>query len=129
MERGSYIDFAMKSVDGAVSINVAGHEADSWPASSCFASLERASAFFEGGNLGYSVTRDGGQLDGLLLRTLEWRVKPLAVASVYSSFFADSTWFPKSSIEFDHALIMRDVRHEWHQAEDLYPLSSPPDGH
>jgi hypothetical protein len=115
----------MKSVDGTVCVNVAGHEADSWPASSCFASLERASAFFEGGKLGYSVTRDKDRLDGLLLRTLEWRVRPVAVASVYSSFFTDSKWFPKGSIEFDHALIMRDVRHEWHQAEDLNTWSPP----
>ena len=28
--------------------------------------------------------------------------------------------FPKSSIEFDHALIMKNVAHEWHSAEDLY---------
>ena len=33
--------------------------------------LVEASAFFEGGSLGYSVTRDGGRLDGLLLRTLD----------------------------------------------------------
>lgn len=27
---------------------------------------------------------------------------------------------PKNSIEFDHALIMKNVAHEWHSAEDLY---------
>jgi hypothetical protein len=125
IERSSHIDFAMKSVDGSVCVNVAGHEADSLPASSCFASLERASEFFESGNLGYSVTRDGNRMDGLLLSTLDWRVRPLRVETVFSSFFADPKRFPEGSIEFDHALLMRDLRHEWHQADDLYTHSAP----
>ena len=42
--------------------------------------------------------------------------------SFNSNFFADQQLFPKDSIEFDHALIMRDLRHEWRQADDLYAL-------
>jgi hypothetical protein len=122
-ERGSHIDFAMESVDGAVGVKVSGEEGGSFPSSSCFGSLEQASAFFEGGNLGYSVTRDGDRMDGLLLRTLDWRVHALAITSIYSSFFDDEKRFPTGSIEFDHALIMRNLPHEWHQAEDLYSLS------
>jgi hypothetical protein len=102
---------------------VVGQDADSLPASSCFASLAEASAFFEGGSLGYSVTRNGERLDGLLLRTVDWRIRALAVSEVYSSFFADRARFPDGSVEFDHALIMRDVIHEWHKAEDLYAAS------
>jgi hypothetical protein len=59
----------MQSRDSAVSVRVVGHDADSLPPSSCFTSLNDASAFFEGGSLGYSVTPDGQRLDGLLLRT------------------------------------------------------------
>jgi hypothetical protein len=120
-----HIDLSMESVDGKVSVKVVGDEADSLPQSSCFGSLQEASSFFEGGSLGYSVTRDGDRFDGLLLRTLDWHVQALAVTSVYSSFFADSQWFPKGSIEFDHALVMRDLLHEWHQADELYSLSHP----
>jgi hypothetical protein len=39
---------------------------------------------------------------------------------MYSSYFSDEQKFPTSSIEFDHALIMKNVAHEWHSAEDLY---------
>jgi hypothetical protein len=130
IERGSHIDFAMKSIDGAVCVNVSGEEGDSLPPSSCFASLDQASAFFEAGSLGYSVTRDRHRMDGLVLRTLDWHINALAVASVYSTFFADPKRFPKGSIEFDHTLIMRNLRHEWHQAEDLHPRSQELfDGH
>jgi hypothetical protein len=113
----------MRSVDGSVSVKVSGDETDALPSSSCFPSLLDASAFFEGGSLGYSVTRDGDRLDGLQLRTLDWRIRPLAVTEVCSSYFEDEQRFPKGSVTFDHALIMRDILHEWHNAEDLYSAS------
>jgi hypothetical protein len=123
VDSGGRIQFVMQSLDGIVSVRVVGSDTDSFPASSCFSSLGEASAFFEGGSLGYSVTRDGERLDGLLLRTIDWRIRALAVSDVYSSFFGDRERFPDGSVEFDHALIMRDVPHEWHKATDLYAVS------
>ena len=46
------------------------------PGSSCFSSLAEASAFFEPGSLGYSVTSDAGRLDGIELKTHGWSVEP-----------------------------------------------------
>ncbi len=123
VDNRGHIEFSMQSRDGSVAVRVVGDDADSLPASSCFSSLVEASAFFEGGSLGYSVTRDGNRLDGLLLRTMEWRIRALAVTDVRSSYFADGQRFPAGSIEFDHALVMRDLVHEWHKAEDLYAVS------
>jgi hypothetical protein len=119
---GQHIDLAMEADDRQVSVRVVGDVSDTLPLSSCFDSLLEASAFFEGGCLGYSVTRDETRLDGLLLRTLEWRVQALAVTTAHSSYFADRARFPAASVEFDHALVMRDILHEWHQAEDLYAI-------
>lgn len=65
---GKHIDLAMHSDDGQALVRVAGNTSEALPASSCFESLLEASAFFEGGCLGYSVTRDQMRLDGLLLR-------------------------------------------------------------
>jgi hypothetical protein len=120
---GQHIDFAMDSDDGQVSVRAVGAASDRLPTSSCFESLVEASAFFEGGCLGYSVTRDDTRLDGLLLRTLEWRVQALAVTTARSSYFDDRARFPTGTVEFDHALLMRDILHEWHQAEDLYSIA------
>jgi len=120
LDLGGHIEFNMRSLDGNVRVKVKGAETDTFPATSCFSSLTEASAFFEGGSLGYSVTRRGNRMDGMLLRTLDWRVRALSISEVESSFFSDPERFPKGSIEFDHALIMRDLRHEWHQAEDMY---------
>lgn len=113
------IDFSMQSLDGSTAVRVVAQEAEQLPASSCFRSLAESSAFFEGGCVGYSATREPAKFDGLLLRTLDWRVRALSVQRVESSFFDDKTRFPAGTIEFDHGLLMRDVRHEWHQAGDL----------
>jgi uncharacterized protein YqjF (DUF2071 family) len=120
---GNHIDLAMRSDDGQVSVRVVGDAGDTLPGSSCFESLLEASSFFEGGCLGYSVTRDDKRFDGLLLRTLEWRVQALSVSLVRSSYFDDRNRFPVGTVEFDHALVMRDIPHEWHQAEDLYAVT------
>jgi hypothetical protein len=47
-------------------------------------------------------------------------VEPLQVDEVHSSYFSDETRFPEGSVAFDCALVMRNVGHEWHTAEDLY---------
>ena len=119
-ESDSEIRLSMKSSDAAVEVEIEGTIAEGMPSASIFSSLAEASYFFEGGALGYSVTGDPDRLDGLTLETKEWRVEPLQVRRVYSSYFSDEEKFPKSSVEFDHALIMRNVAHEWHSADDLY---------
>ncbi len=115
-DRDGRIDFRMVSDDRKVEVRVVGHDAHSLPANSVFASVTDASSFFEGGSLGYSLTKTVGRLDGLRLRTLEWRVGALAVTECHSSFFTDRSVFPEGSAIFDHALIMRDLPHEWHGA-------------
>ena len=71
------------------------------------------------GSLGYSATPDPSRFQGLELRCLGWRVEPLEVEEVRSSFFEDESYFPKGSIEFDCALLMRGIEHEWHGRADL----------
>lgn len=119
-ESDSRVSLAMKSDDTKVKVEIAGRIAQELPRTSIFSSLPDASSFFEGGSVGYSVTSDPGRLDGLKLETSQWLVEPLDVERIYSSYFSDETKFPRGTIEFDHALIMRNVEHEWHSADDLY---------
>jgi hypothetical protein len=112
---GAHVDFNMESRDKAVSVRVRGSEADDLPSSSCFASLADSSRFFECGSIGYSVTCDVHRLDGLRLETHEWRARAFQIEQVSSSFFADTSRFPTGSVAFDHALIMRDIPHDWRQ--------------
>ena len=116
---GRAIEIAMRSRDGAVSLRVAGAAAPVLPPTSVFPSLAASSAFFEGGALGYSATSDPCRLDGLRLATVGWRVEALAVDAVSSTFFDDRAAFPAGSARFDHALVMRDLEHEWIGEADL----------
>jgi len=110
---GKTISLSMIPDDRVAGIEVNGGEAAALPATSCFASLEESSAFFERGCIGYSVSRDANRLDGLKLSMPGWEVRPLEVRGVHSGFFTDESRFPRGSVEFDHGLIMRDLRHDW----------------
>jgi uncharacterized protein YqjF (DUF2071 family) len=116
---GTRLDFAMRSRDGQVEVRFAGAATKALPAGSCFASVDDASAFFREGSAGYSVTHDPTRLDGLELVTDGWQVAPLELSQVHSSWFADEARFPKGSVQFDHALVMRDLRHHWKALPDF----------
>jgi uncharacterized protein YqjF (DUF2071 family) len=118
-ENPDHYHVALRSDDGVTTMSVRGRRAGRLPASSVFGSLEEASAFFQAGSLGYSATRDPSRFHGLLLRCLNWQVEPLEVEEVRSSFFEDESRFPKRSIGFDCALLMRGIEHEWHGKSDL----------
>lgn len=112
------IRFAMQSADGEVEITLEGREGRDWPAESCFSSLAESSNFFYGGSVGYSATKKGCRLDGMQLRTETWKVVPLSISKVHTSFFLDERRFPNGAILFDHALVMREIPHEWHSVPD-----------
>jgi hypothetical protein len=104
----------LNSDDRRTHLLVEGHVAEELPPTSVFRSVKQASDFFERGSLGYSVTAKPDQFDGLELRSFNWQVQPLAVGKVKSSFFEDRALFPAGSVEFDCALLMRGIEHEWH---------------
>jgi hypothetical protein len=112
-------DVALESDDCQVRIAVKGRIATALPVGSVFASLDAASAFFERGSLGYSATHEVGIFDGLELCSQTWRVEPLAIEQVESSFFDDRRRFPASSIRFECALLMRQIPHQWQAHKQL----------
>jgi hypothetical protein len=113
-EYADHLRVAVDSDDQKTHLLVEGHVGTELPATSIFSSLAEGSRFFEQGSVGYSVTRKLGEFDGLELRSLSWRVMPLVVERVESSFFENREVFPPRSVVFDSALLMQDVEHEWH---------------
>jgi hypothetical protein len=106
---GNYhIDF--KSSDDT-EILIDATETNSFSEKSIFETLDNASDFFENGELGYSPNND--RLEGLRLKAYKWEVRPLDVLKVKSSFFENEEIFPKGSVAFDNALLMRNIEHEW----------------
>jgi hypothetical protein len=108
-----HIDFT-SSDETHISIDAT--EVDKFDTNSIFETLENVSDFFEKGAVGYSP--NGKKLDGLKLETYNWKVKPLEVSKVESSFFENESLFPKGSVKFDNALLMRNIEHEWHTMAD-----------
>jgi hypothetical protein len=109
----------LTSDDKLTHLLVEGKVVEDLPATSVFETLSDASQFYERGSLGYSATTTPGQFDGLELHTFNWHVRPLDVTRVKSSFFDDQKLFPAGSVNFDCALVMHAIEHEWHAKKCL----------
>jgi hypothetical protein len=110
------IAFDMSASDG-MAVRLRARAGRALPATSVFGSVAEASSFFENGSNGYSVTAHPGRLDGMRLVTKGWRVEPLEVEQASSTWITDA--FPTGSVAFDHALVLRDLEHEWESLADL----------
>lgn len=114
------VKLEMKSKDGKVGVRVSGSVSLDLPRSSQFSSVADASQFFEPGSIGFSATKDAKRLDGISLKTKNWKVVPLDVTDVYSSYFSNEEIFPEGTVHFDCALLMTNIAHQWHSEPDLY---------
>jgi len=113
-ENAGRYDVAFSSDDGTHA-HLQATLSESWNEESVFGSLTEASEFFKRGNNGFSPGTN--QLDGMCLTTRNWQVRSLNVHSVRSTFYDDTTLFPKGNIELDDALLMTNLEHEWQSIE------------
>ena len=113
-ESDTDLHVAMVSADGETRVSVDATLTGDLARTSIFRSLDEASAFFERGSVAYSPGATSGSYDGLELRSHGWKVEPLSIDSVTSSFFERADLFPRGSVTLDNALLMRRIEHEWH---------------
>lgn len=92
------------------------------PEGSVFESTEEVSDFFKTGNIGWSSRERSNQFDAIELTTVEWRMEPLKVKESFSAYFSNTSMFPKGSVEFDSAMIMRNLKHSWVSRDNLCEL-------
>lgn len=92
------------------------------PTGSVFESTDDVSEFFKTGNIGWSSREKGNQFDAIELKTVEWQMEPLKVHESYSAYFSDNSKFPSGSVEFDSAMIMRNLKHSWVSRDNLCEL-------
>ncbi|RMG64303.1 MAG: hypothetical protein D6722_17035 [Bacteroidetes bacterium] len=90
-----------------------------FPFESVMGDLETALRFARAGQVGYSPRHGRTLFEGLALQQQGWPAEPLRVTYVQSTFFEDPKRFPPGSIFFDHALLVREVQHEWCSLPDL----------
>lgn len=114
-EKDDNYHVAFESSDGTI-ISIDAKRTDTFNPKSVFRDLSTASAFFKAGSTGYSP--NGNKYEGLLLETDKWEVQNLEVRQVRSSYFEDESIFPKGSVQFDNALLMTNIPHNWSSKPD-----------
>ena len=102
----------LRSQDGRTAVTVAANVRGPWPAASIFPSAEAASSFFAKDTLGLSPRSDGS-LEGIELEVFDWAVTPLHATRLDSSYIMQAF---DGAAAFDNALLMRNIRHRWHEA-------------
>jgi hypothetical protein len=112
---GTY-ELNMSNTDGT-NIKVRASLSEKYNPESIFENLDTVSKFFEEGAVGYSPAK--GHYDGIKLDVSKWTVKSLIADKIESSYFSDPSLFPEGSIEFDNALLMENIEHEWHAMESI----------
>lgn len=126
--RYSHAEFSVEETGGRYAVQMDNDEDDarmrvvasrieSFPDDSVFDSLDDASTFFQNGSVGYSPGEES--YEGVELQTKDWAVEPLDVETVESSYFGDESRFSPEAVEFDCALLMEDIDHEWVPTESL----------
>ena len=112
-DREGRVAIRVRSEDAEGNLEVRAQEVDAFPSDSVFGSLDEASRFYREAAVGYSAGRGDRQFEGLRLRTADWEVRPLAIEAARSAFLDGLATAP-GAVEFDNALILRDLDHEWH---------------
>lgn len=102
--------------DDGLSIDLSASPTESMPAGSMFSSLDEVSDVLSEHCIGYSCSGEG--LSGIRLVTDQWKVCPLDVSRIHSSYFSSSS-FPEGSVAFDSAVMMQNIPHKWTVEPDL----------
>jgi hypothetical protein len=108
---------------GNADVRFAARKAQCWPKNSVFSKIAEASEFFRRGDSGFSCSLRGDAVEGLQLRTLRWEMQALEIEKQDCNFYNDASRFPAGSVNFDSALLMRGLPHEWHEIRDIPELA------
>jgi hypothetical protein len=124
-ENGESIAIRVADDQGVEQVRFAGDVCEEHAKASVFPTLNEAANFFSLGATGYSVARDGKSFEGMELRSLSWKIAPMRMREAYSRWFGRHDLFPAGSVEFDCALVMRDIPHEWHSRPRIARTIAP----
>ena len=88
-------------------------------ASSIFPDLKIASDFLAKGAIGYSLFADKTHSQGMELRMLDWDIQAMNIKKASVHLFEDSLSFPNGTARLDSAMLMKNLRHEWHRIPEI----------
>lgn len=112
-ESSDHVAISIADSEGVL-VRLSGKISDDF-SSEVFASHDEASRYFQDDRIGYSPARREQELEGLKLNCHRWETSNLNIDESYVREF--SALSPE--IEFDHALIMHGVSHDWSEVPRL----------
>jgi hypothetical protein len=122
-EGSNDLSITVRTEDGVADVSFEGSCESEWQQGSIFPTFDDAVEFFRRGDCGFSCSLRGDRLEGLQLKTLRWQMSALRTKSIRSAFFQDRNRFPPGLIDFDCALSMRGIPHEWHEMSQVPELA------
>jgi hypothetical protein len=123
-ETESGLTMDVTTEDSEANVHLVANFVTDWRGSVLFPTFAEASEFLRRGDCGFSCSLKGDKLEGVQLRALKWQMQPLEVKALRAAFFEDRKRFPPGSVEFDCALLMRGIRHEWHELHEVPELAA-----
>jgi hypothetical protein len=112
-ETSDRVAISISDSDGVL-VSLSGQISDEF-SSQVFASHDEASRYFQDDRIGYSPSRRDVELEGLKLNCHEWVTSNLGIDESFVREF--SALSPE--IQFDHALIMHGISHDWSEVPRL----------
>jgi uncharacterized protein YqjF (DUF2071 family) len=117
-EKQGHYHLKMKNRDGTF-INLTARQTKKFPFESIFEDFFQAARFFARDRVAYSPRFKQDIFDGVTLKCKNWKLYPLHVSELTASYFRNSSIYPPGSVFFDHALLMKNIHHEWHAHKEL----------
>jgi len=110
---------AVLTEDGAADVAFRCTFGEEWKWTLLFSRLNDVCSFFQRADCGFNTTLRGDAFEGQQLVQHNWEVAPVAIADLHASYFADEQRFPRGSVGFDSAVILRGVPHYWQALRSL----------
>jgi len=114
----------VRTEGGEADVTLRVRAAAEWRSTPLFPTFDAVTEFFRRGDCGFSCSLHQDRLEGMRLKTLVWKMEPLAVDDVRAAFYADTRRFPRGSAVLDGAVLMRGIPHEWHELGDVPELAT-----
>ncbi len=121
-EADDALDLEVLTEDGSADVRFRAALGASWKWTLLFARLADVRGFFQRADCGFEYTRGGDALEGMRLNQQRWEMTPVALDGLHSAFYADEQRFPRGSVGFDSAVIMRGIPHYWQTLEQVPEL-------
>ena len=115
------------TADGAADVTLNADFGADWKWTLLFPRFTDVSDFFARGDCGFSCALRSEALEGMRVESLRWEMAPVAIRNLHAAFFENEAMFPRGSVGFDSAVVMRGIPSRWHALHRVPELTNVTD--